>query len=413
MESTSQSVDDNYLSAEDQRELSEAHSTLAAIRELAARSHEVVSRLQESVFAPDKVKRLNVRFSISQAAEMVSRTTTAIRDAERSGRLPEPEVDENGRRTGYTLENVNRMREEFGTLPWRGTEDEPAIIAVQNFKGGVGKSTITTHMAQYLALRGYRVCVIDCDPQATTTSLFGLNPDLDLTEADTLSSFLGLDTDSLASIARDTYWPTIKLIPSNLMLNDTEHTLGMRTQGNPVMLKRLRAGIDRIKSEFDVILLDPPPALGMLSLTVLRAANALIIPVRPAVPDFVSTKTYIDMLVENLEVLLEHGEPISFKFHKLLINGLDESKTAHVQIAKMMAQVYGTHRFNAVLKDSAEIDNASARLMSVYELEKPLTSRETHNRCKVYLDGVGREFETYIRQTWPSHREAMRREGLA
>ena len=84
MESTAQSVGDNYLSAEDQRELSEAHATLAAIRELAARSHEVVSRLQESVFAPDKIKRLNVRFSISQAAEMVSRTTTAIRDAERS-----------------------------------------------------------------------------------------------------------------------------------------------------------------------------------------------------------------------------------------------------------------------------------------------------------------------------------------
>ena len=68
------------------------------------------------------------------------------------------------------------MRELFGTLPHRADTDEPIILSVQNFKGGVGKSTVATHLAHYLALQGYRICVLDCDPQATTTSLFGLNP---------------------------------------------------------------------------------------------------------------------------------------------------------------------------------------------------------------------------------------------
>lgn len=412
MESGLQNTTENYLTPEEEYELQLADATLASIQDLAMRSQEVISRLQESVFAPDKQKKLNLSFTISQAAAMVGRTPTAIRDAERAGRLPSPAIDERGRRTGYKLEDVNRMRDEFGTLPWRSADDEVAIVAVQNFKGGVGKSTVTVHMAHYLALRGYRVCVIDCDPQASSTSLFGFNPDLDLDAQETLAAYLAGDIESLENVVRDTYWPTIKLIPSNLVLNDTEHTLGMRTQGNPTMLKRLRSGIDQIKDQFDVFLLDSPPALGMLSLAVLRAANALIIPVRPAVTDFISTKVYIDMLLENLLILRDHGVPISFKFHKLLVNDLDESKSAHVQISKMMAQVYGSNRLNTVLKDSAEIDNASARLMSVYELEKPLTSRDTHNRCKAYLDGVGHEFETLIRQTWPSHREGLRREGL-
>lgn len=411
METITQSIDGSPHYLHDD-ELTAAEATLNAIRDIENRSLEIIDRLREDVFAPDKRKRLELRFTISQAAEMAGRTPTAIRDAEAKGKLPSPEVDENGRRTGYRLEDVNQMRTYFGTLPWRRDDEEPLVIAVQNFKGGVGKSTTTTHMAQYLALRGYRVCVIDCDPQASSTTIFGINPDMELTNESTLGPFLGLETESLHSVISDTYWPQLKLIPSNLLLNDTEYTLGMAVAGNPHMLQRLRSGVDGIKDQFDVVLLDPPPALGMLSLSVLRAANALIIPVRPATPDFSSTTAYFTMLRENLEIMLNHGLPVSFKFIKILVNDMSESKSAHVQISKMMAQLYGTHRFSTVLKDSAEIDNAAGRMMTVYELDKPLTSRDTHQRCKVYLDGVGRELETLIRQTWPSHRESLRREGL-
>ena len=65
-----------------------------------------------------------------------------------------------------------------------------------------------------------------------------------------------------------------------------------------------------------------------------------------------------------------------------------------------------------MLKDSAEIDNASARLMTVYELEGPVTSRETYQRCLTYLNGVNTEIETQIRLTWPSQVGRLRVEGL-
>ena len=63
------------------------------------------------------------------------------------------------------------------------------------------------------------------------------------------------------------------------------------------------------------------------------------------------------------------------------------------------------------MRDSAEIDNAGGSLMSVYELEGPRTSRETHARCKAYLDAVNREIELLIRRTWPGHRAALRQQG--
>src|SRR6056297_1906267 len=150
---------------------------------LARRAATVIDRLRSRVYAPGTEKRLDVQFNVRSAAEMVGRTEKAIRDAEGDGRLPEPAKDpETNRRTGYGLAEVNRMREVFGTLPHRAPDDPAMVLAVQNFKGGVAKSTLVTHMAQFFALRGYRVCVIDCDSQASTTAIFGLNPDIDVNE---------------------------------------------------------------------------------------------------------------------------------------------------------------------------------------------------------------------------------------
>jgi chromosome partitioning protein len=77
-----------------------------------------------------------------------------------------------------------------------------------------------------------------------------------------------------------------------------------------------------------------------------------------------------------------------------------------------MRNLFGDLLLRTVLKDSAEIDNASARLMTVYELEHPVTSRETYLRCMTYLNGVNSEIETQIRLTWPSQRERLRAVGI-
>ena len=383
------------------------------IRSIEAASYSVIERLRETVFAPGGVKKLTRRFTISEASRMVGRSTTSIRQAEEGGRLPAPEKGVKGRRSGYALGEVNHMREVFGTRPWRNPEtDDAVVLAVQNFKGGVGKSTLSVHLAQYLALQGYRVCVVDCDPQGSTTSLFGINPDYDLEQYDTLHPFFHGDRESLEYALRETYWDQLALIPSNLSLYNAEYYVAAKLPRNPGMLDRLRRGIDGVAAAFDVVVIDPPPALGMISLSVLRAANALIVPCRPATIDFGSTAHFFTMMLDAMEALDEHGLSGRYKFLQVMANDLDEGKSAHSRITAMMHQVYGPRMLATAMKDSAEIDNACGRLMTVYELERPITSRQVHQRAVVYLDAVNREIETLIRKTWPSHQERLRQEGL-
>jgi len=161
-----------------------------------------------------------------------------------------------------------------------------------------------------------------------------------------------------------------------------------------------------------VVILDPPPALGAISLAVMRAANALLVPVPPTVVDFTSTTSFFAMLHETMGVLEERGMPVSLRWMRALATRVDENKSIQREILELMRSVFGDLLLRTPLKDSAEIDNASARLMSVYELEQPVTSRETYRRCMTYLDGVNHEIETQIRLTWPSHADRLREEGV-
>jgi chromosome partitioning protein len=379
---------------------------------LATACEGVIDALRATVFAPEGHKTLDIRFSMTAVSQMCGRSDNLIREAERDGRLPSPLTDAKGRRLGYRLEDVNRMREAFGTRPWRAESDEPVIIANQNFKGGVAKSTVTTHFSQYLALQGYRVLVVDCDSQASTTTWMGFNPDLDIRENETLLHFLiGEGDDNLDRVIRRTHWDGVDLIPANLSLYNAEYILAGLIRDDNLMLDRLRVGLLRAAQNYDVVILDPPPALGMISLAVLRAADAIVIPTPPTIIDFASTAQFLRMLEQTLGQLEKIGLARDYKFIRLLASKVSDNSTQS-QILRMMQETLGNKMLASQLKHSAEIDNASLRLMTVYELPQATGSRETYKRARAYLDAVGRELEIIIRRLWPSHHDRLRREGL-
>lgn len=386
------------------------------IAALCARSLDVLDSLRaRGGTAEAPATRQSPRFPISRAAELVGRTAAAIREAEKEGRLPAIERTASGRRIGYTLAELNQMRAVFGTRPWRDPATDPlAIVAVQNFKGGVGKSTVSAHLAQYLAIRGYRVCLIDCDSQGSSTALFGLVPDLDIAEEETLYPFFReAERTSLAYAVRPTHWDGLSLIPANLKLYSAEYELAARiARADPGLLDRLAEGIRSIGGDFDVVILDPPPALGTISLSVMRAANALLVPVPPTLMDFASTTAFLAMLHETMAALAERGLPVELRWMRMLATRADEQKSIQRELLGLMRRLFGAGMLRTTLKDSAEIDNASARLMTVYELGQPVTSRETWQRCLTYLNGVNAEVETEIRLTWPSHAARLRAEGV-
>jgi chromosome partitioning protein len=389
-------------------------ATTESIGDLYNRSIDVLASLRARGASEGPEERIAPLFSITRTAELVGRTGAAIRDAEKDGRLPTVERTASGRRVGYTLAEVNQMRAVFGTQPWRAEGDPLAVIAVQNFKGGVGKSTVSTHLAQYLAIKGYRVCLIDCDSQGSATTMFGYVPDLDITEDETLYPFIrNAEMSSLAYAVRETHWDGLFLVPANLKLYQAEYELAARiARADKGLINRLAQGIASIEQHFDVVILDPPPALGTISLSVMRAANALLVPIPPTVVDFTSTTTFLAMLHETMGVLEEQGLPIELQWMRMLATRADEQKSMQRELMGVMRSLFGEMLLRTVLKDSAEIDNASARLMTVYDLERPVTSRETYQRCLTYLNGVNAEIETLVRLTWPSHAARLRAEGV-
>jgi chromosome partitioning protein len=149
----------------------------------------------------------------------------------------------------------------------------------------------------------------------------------------------------------------------------------------------------------------------MISLAVLRSANALLIPTPPATVDFASTAHFLRMIVDTLQVLTEHGlEGRGYHFLRFVATKVDEGKSAHGQIREMMEAVLGGECLSTPLLDSAEIDNANVQLKTVYELAG--SGSRTHERCRNNLDRLNGEIELLIRKTWPSHRAALRQLAL-
>jgi chromosome partitioning protein len=390
----------------------EADASLEQIRQLVRVADGILGSMR-GLSADRQREGAGRRYRLTDAARMVGKSVDAIRRAEADGKLPAPAMRPSGQRLGYSLAEVNAMREHFGRRPWRAPDDPPAILAVQNFKGGVGKSTIAAHTAQHLAEAGYRVLIVDADSQASTTTLFGFNPDLDVEVEDTLLPFLiGDRSDGLAYAARATHWDGLDLIPANLGLYSAEYVISQQVKGNVTLLSRMKEGLDDLARGYDVVVIDPPPALGMISLSVLQAANAILIPTPPSSIDFASTAAYLSMLEEVVESLVHTlGLPVRYSFVSLLATKVTPSKGAHEAMREVMARGFGRSILPTALLDSAEFDTASVEMRTVYEHEGGKT--QTHRRCRSNLDQVMGELELMIRRTWPSVAASLRREGRA
>ncbi|MXP27045.1 AAA family ATPase [Altererythrobacter indicus] len=389
-----------------QNSIAEQTAIVSQIGDLAQAGEKMIERLRRKAFLPESRKGLNVRFGIAEAAQLLNCSTNRIRMAEEDGRLPPPPAGENGRRLGYTVEQMLHMREVLGASPSRKPMDEPAIIAVQNFKGGVGKSTVTTHLAHYFAVQGYRVLVVDCDSQATTTTLFGFNPHFNITREETLYPYLSIDptqTDLLYAV-KPTPWPNVDLIPSNLELFDVEYELAASgADGQSVLVARfrkLKQGLKDLARNYDVVILDPPPALGTISLAVMQAANALLVPLAATTPDFCSTVQFLSMMDQVLAQLVEAGIPVDYSFVRLICSKFDANDPSHTMVRAIMEQSFGPALLPVPILESAEISHAAMRMMTVYELEKPIGTSRTHKRSKANLDEALSQIAQLVTQGW-------------
>lgn len=386
--------------------------TLEAIGRIADESERIIARLQSFTDEnEDRVPQTVGRgYTITEVSRMIDMSAESIRKAEKQGKLTPPELRENGRRAPYSLAQVNAMRDYWNCRPGRQEGDDPVRFSFQNFKGGVGKTTLACHCAQYLARAGYRVLLVDCDSQGSSTVTFGYHPDADIDGSDTLLPFLTGERETLEYAVRGTHWDGLDLIPANLDLYSAEYYLAaLGRDGGEDWISLLDQGLSTVEHAYDVVLIDPPPALGMISLSVLRALDGLIVPTPPAMYDFHSTGSFFRMLEEVMESVGKHlGEPVELDFVKILISKHISGRQAHEFVSTLMAESYGNNVLANPFVQSAEIDNASSAWKTVYDLDGPTSSRQTYKRCLESMDAVFEEVRELIDAVWQARRSELK-----
>jgi chromosome partitioning protein len=383
------------------------------LADILANSENFLQRMHELGQEPAARKELKRLFSPSEAAEMVGRDRTTLARAEADIGVPAPARNpDNNRRLGYTLEQVQAFRQHFGTLPWRdaASGDQPIVVACQNFKGGVGKSTTCVNLAHYLALRGYRVLVVDTDSQATTTSMFGYVPDAEIDEDATILPYLSGYQTTLDYAVRKSYWPNIDLIPACLALYEAELAIVMHLAAQTDVEKRvqffmeLKYGLQSVAENYDVILLDSPPALGMISINVLMAADALLVPSAARMFDFSSTVQFFRM-VHNYIGKIDPTK--QYRWISVLTTLFDQRYESQKQFYEVMTTCFSDSMFQRVFFHSAEVINSAAQFVGPYEQPKP------NRKVLEMMDSVFGEIEVALLKEWPSKRSLLSERGIA
>lgn len=362
--------------------------------------------------------------------------------------LPQGRTETESGAKWFPLDEVLRLRAHFAAegsrakeyLPWRPRDLPAKVVAVANFKGGVGKTSTAAHLAMSAALDGYRVLVIDLDSQGSMTSIFGgkvadewqtvfpmiarhyaahliaenqarlsrgeapLPLDETLTEAQKITS---------ADLIQKTHWPNIDLIGAQLNLYWAEFQIPVwRMSGRGWKLWDAlgdRLAADGLLDAYDVIFLDTPPALGYLTINGLAASDILLVPVGASFLEFDSTGRFFDMLHSTFSSI-ETGENIaaralgrpelSFEWDavRAVITRYDGAQQA--ELAGLM-QAYLGRSLSPFRQDfTALIGQAGERISGIYEADYRDFNRETYMRGRETFDETYAAFKKLLLGCW-------------
>lgn len=241
------------------------------------------------------------------------------------------------------------------------------VISITNQKGGVGKTTSAINLSAALAESNQRVLVVDFDPQTNATSGFGVQiEDDDKTIMDVLQKRYNIEE----SIMKDVL-PNLDLLAGDIMLSSLEAD----SYNEPEREKKLKNILDQVKSNYDYILIDCPPSVGMLTINALVASDSVIIPVQCEYFSLEGLSQVLDVID-----LVKQGMNIGLKIEGILFTMYDGRTKLAQDVVKEVKNILNEKIFNTLIPRNVRLAEAPSNGMTIFSYDSASSGAESYRK---------------------------------
>lgn len=332
-----------------------------------------------------------------------------------------PEIREAAKSEGrirVPLEVVHQFMGDRGLMPVRLPGTRGKVFTVGALKGGSGKTMTSCHLGVGMALRGWKVLIVDADFQGTATRMMNFDP-AEIAFEDTLaavypalSQFQTGSTDWLPELRPvATHVAGLDLIPASdtMAAQDFEVAAAFldpqNAKKNLPFWDLVRMALEPLRDVYDVILIDTPPSFSFGALNLLWAADGLIMPVPPSMPDFSAAGAFSSLVGEYMRVIGgSAGRQKVWQSVMVVLTRVDNTASSRL-VREFSDTVFQKHAITQQIPHSSAVLTAAAVLRTIYELvpgkgKDGDIDAKTLARAKTAFEDLRHAFETNLQAMW-------------